>query len=114
QAVLGGRDVTVSRAIIAVQGPDARERLASVSPEAAEVERFRVGRFEWKGVACVAAGTGYTGEDGVKCAVPADAAPDFWRAVLDAGVAPAGLGARDTLRLEAGFPLHGHELGPGI
>src|SRR5438874_13535897 len=87
QAVLGGRDVTASRAIVAVQGPDARERLASVSPEAAEVARFRVGRFEWKGAACVAAGTGYTGEDGVECAVPAEAAPDFWRAVLDAGVA---------------------------
>ena len=114
QAVLGGRDVTASRAVIAVQGPDARERLASVSPEAADVPRFRVARFEWKGIACVAAGTGYTGEDGVECAVPGDAAPDFWRAVLDAGVAPAGLGARDTLRLEAGLPLHGHELGPGI
>jgi aminomethyltransferase len=60
------------------------------------------------------AGTGYTGEDGVECAVPADAAPSFWRAVLDAGFTPAGLGARDTLRLEAGLPLHGHELGPGI
>jgi aminomethyltransferase len=62
----------------------------------------------------VAAGTGYTGEDGVECAVPAEIAPAFWDAVLAAGVAPAGLGARDTLRLEAGLPLHGHELGPGI
>src|SRR5438309_991931 len=59
-------------------------------------------------------GAAYTGEDGLECAVPADAAPDFWRAVLDAGITPAGLGARDTLRLEAGLPLHGHELGPGI
>ena len=59
-------------------------------------------------------GTGYTGEDGVECAVPADAAAAFWEAVLGAGVPPAGLGARDTLRLEAGLPLHGHELGPGI
>src|SRR5438093_9799484 len=114
QGVLGGRDVTASRAVIAVQGPDARERLASVSPEAADVPRFRVARFEWKGIGGVAAGTGYTGEDGVECAVPAEAAPDFWQAVLDAGVDPAGLGARDTLRLEAGLPLHGHELGPGI
>ncbi len=62
----------------------------------------------------VVAGTGYTGEDGVECAVPAEAAPAFWQAVLEAGVVPAGLGARDTLRLEAGLPLHGHELGPGI
>jgi aminomethyltransferase len=73
-----------------------------------------VTRFSWNGFDCVAAGTGYTGEDGVECAVPTEAAREFWQAVLDAGVTPAGLGARDTLRLEAGLPLHGHELGPGI
>ena len=60
------------------------------------------------------AGTGYTGERGVEIAVPADAAAALWQAVVEAGVTPAGLGARDTLRLEAGLPLHGHELGPGI
>jgi aminomethyltransferase len=85
-----------------------------VAPEAAAVPHFGVIRFAWQGTACVAAGTGYTGEDGVEVAVPAEAAPAFWQAVLDAGVVPAGLGARDTLRLEAGLPLHGHELGPGI
>jgi aminomethyltransferase len=111
---IGGEDVTGTRAVIAVQGPEARERLASTAPDAAAVPRFAVRRFEWKDAACVAAGTGYTGEDGVECAVPAAIAPAFWRSVLDAGVEPAGLGARDTLRLEAGLPLHGHELGPGI
>jgi len=111
---LGGTDTTATRAVLAVQGPRARELLALVAPEAAAVGRFRVARFEWKGVACTAAGTGYTGEDGVECAVPAAAAAAFFGAVLDAGVLPAGLGARDTLRLEAGLPLHGHELGPGI
>ncbi len=60
------------------------------------------------------AGTGYTGEDGVELHVPADDAPAVWARLLDAGIRPAGLGARDTLRLEAGYPLHGHELGPGI
>jgi aminomethyltransferase len=70
--------------------------------------------FTWGGAQCVAAGTGYTGEDGVECAVPAALAPSFWQAVLDVGIVPAGLGARDTLRLEAGLPLHGHELGPGV
>jgi aminomethyltransferase len=107
-------DVTAGRAIIAVQGPDARARLAAVSPEAAAVGRFHVGRFTWDGTACTVAGTGYTGEDGVECAVPAERAEAFWDAVLAAGITPAGLGARDTLRLEAGLPLHGHELGPGI
>ena len=111
---VGGDDVTHERAVVAVQGPEARTRLADVCPEAAEVRRFRVATVDWKGAACVVAGTGYTGEDGVEVAVPADAAPAFWQAVLDAGVVPAGLGARDTLRLEAGLPLHGHELGPGI
>ncbi len=111
---IGGHDVTEARAVIAVQGPSARERLAGVSPEAADVGRFAVRRVEWRGTACVAAGTGYTGEDGVEVAVPTEVAPAFWRALLDSGVVPAGLGARDTLRLEAGLPLHGHELGPGI
>jgi len=107
-------DVTATRAIIAVQGPEARERLGSVSPEAAAVGRFKVCRFDWNGAACTAAGTGYTGEDGVECALPTVVAEQFWKAVLGAGVTPAGLGARDTLRLEAALPLHGHELGPGI
>jgi aminomethyltransferase len=111
---IGGEDVTTSRAVIAVQGPEARERLAAIAPDAAEVPRFGVRRFRWRDADCTVAGTGYTGEDGVECAVPADVAPAFWRAVLGTGVAPAGLGARDTLRLEAGLPLHGQELGRGI
>lgn len=111
---IGGEDVTSTRAVIAVQGPEARDRLQAVSPDAASVGRFRVQRFQWEGEDCIAAGTGYTGEDGVECAVPAPVSISFWQAVLDAGVEPAGLGARDTLRLEAGLPLHGHELGSGI
>jgi aminomethyltransferase len=111
---IGGDDTTTGRAVIAIQGPRARQRLRAIAPDAAAVARFRVTRFSWHGVDCVVAGTGYTGEDGVECAVPVDIAGEFWRAVLGAGVVPAGLGARDTLRLEAGLPLHGHELGPGI
>jgi len=107
-------DVTEQRAVIAVQGPNAREQLSTVSPDAAEVGRFRVAPVTWQDTTMVVAGTGYTGEDGVECAVPSSAAPDLWRALLNAGVAPAGLGARDTLRLEAGLPLHGNELGPGM
>jgi aminomethyltransferase len=114
EALGAGDDITGSRAILAVQGPRARERLAGVYPDAAGVERHRVAAVEFDGVAGYAAGTGYTGEDGVELHVPAAAAPAVWDAVLGTGVTPAGLGARDTLRLEAGLPLHGHELGPGI
>lgn len=111
---IGGIDTTPSRAVIAVQGPNARERVGSFWPEAATVGRFRVARCSWMGVQCVVAGTGYTGEAGLEIATPVDLAPSLWRAIADAGVRPAGLGARDTLRLEAGLPLHGHELGAGI
>jgi len=114
RAAVGGRETTAQRAVIAVQGPAARRRLAALAPDAAAVGRFAVATCRWRDAEIVVAGTGYTGEDGVECAVPVEVAPAFWRAVLDAGVVPAGLGARDTLRLEAGFPLHGHELGPGI
>ncbi len=107
-------DTTETRAVLAVQGPDARALLGSIVPDAADVGRFRITRFQWEGVDCLAAGTGYTGEDGLECAVPVAQAESFWEAVLAAGVQPAGLGARDTLRLEAGLPLHGNELGPGI
>lgn len=108
------RDVSATRAVLAVQGPTARSSIETVLPEAARVGRFRVTEFDFGGTTCVAAGTGYTGEDGVELAVPLDRAEDVWRAVTGQGVAPAGLGARDTLRLEAALPLHGHELGPGI
>ncbi|HEY3834118.1 MAG TPA: glycine cleavage system aminomethyltransferase GcvT [Acidimicrobiia bacterium] len=110
----GCRDITTARAVLAVQGPHARRRLETVSAEIASVPRFHVRAVRWNGHDCIAAGTGYTGEDGVEVHVPASGAADLWQAILDTGVAPAGLGARDTLRLEAGLPLHGHELGPGI
>jgi aminomethyltransferase len=108
------QDVTAERAVLAVQGPSARRALATVWPEAATVARFRVAVVDWNGTPCAVAGTGYTGEDGVELAVPVAVATEVWDALLAAGIEPAGLGARDTLRLEAGLPLHGHELGPGI
>ncbi len=111
---LGGRDTTSERAVLAVQGPNARKKLTPIARDAAAVGRFRVRPFEWQGIGGLAAGTGYTGEDGVELAVPAAVAPALWDAIVGAGVQPAGLGARDTLRLEAALPLHGHELGPGI
>lgn len=114
EALDAGDDVTATRALLAVQGPQARERLGEVFPAAAEVGRFRVAEVDLGGVVGLAAGTGYTGEDGIELAVPVEAAEVVWRRILEAGIEPAGLGARDTLRLEAGLPLHGHELGVGI
>ena len=114
RSAIGGHETTHDRAVLAVQGPRAKERLSAVFPDAAAVGRFTVRRLAWEGVDCVVAGTGYTGEPGVEIAISNAAAPDLWAAITGAGVTPAGLGARDTLRLEAALPLHGHELGAGI
>jgi aminomethyltransferase len=109
------QDVSGERALLAVQGPEARRRLADLAPEAAAVAHFGVSGTKLpSGASGLVGGTGYTGEDGVELYVPVEAAVDVWRALLAADVVPAGLGARDTLRLEMGYPLHGHELGPGI
>ena len=113
-AAVGGSDLTAGRALLAVQGPTARRTVAAVSRAAAEVGRFRVATIDWEGVELRVAGTGYTGEDGVEISITAERAADLWDRLEAAGATPAGLGARDTLRLEAGLPLHGHELGPGI
>ncbi|MEI8397686.1 MAG: glycine cleavage system aminomethyltransferase GcvT [Ilumatobacteraceae bacterium] len=113
-AAIGGTDTTATRAVIAVQGPDARAVVAKFCPDAAAVRRFTVQEIDVCGYACVVAGTGYTGEDGIEIAVPNEGAAIVWNALREAGAMPAGLGARDTLRLEAGLPLHGHELGEGI
>ncbi|MGQ0803438.1 MAG: glycine cleavage system aminomethyltransferase GcvT [Actinomycetota bacterium] len=112
-------DVTATRAVVAVQGPEARALVEPIAPDLAAVPRFAVRPAAFHngvgdGHEGFVAGTGYTGEDGIELHVPAGAAPAWWRKLLDAGLVPAGLGARDTLRLEAGLPLHGHELGPGI
>lgn len=116
RAVPGGEvaDVTPERSFLALQGPHARDVLRKVLPPAADVGRFRVATVPFEGVDIVVGGTGYTGEDGVELHVPEPAAVPLWRALIEAGARPAGLGARDTLRLEMGYPLHGHELGPGI
>ena len=113
-AAIGGTDTTPTRAVIAVQGPQARAIVTTFSPDAASVKRFTVEEVQVCGFSCVVAGTGYTGEDGIEIAVPNEGASAVWNALREGGAVPAGLGARDTLRLEAGLPLHGHELGEGI
>ena len=107
-------DITDSRAVIAVQGPRTRELIQSVVPEVVKMKRFDVLEAHAGDVPVTVAGTGYTGEDGVEISVPAERSTEVWGAISSEGVTAAGLGARDTLRLEAGLPLYGHELGPGI
>jgi aminomethyltransferase len=105
------RDVADRYAMLAVQGPHAR----AVLSRALAIElppRLRVGHARVGGRPALACGTGYTGEDGVELLLDPEVATPIWTELLDAGVVPCGLGARDTLRLEACFPLHGHELTP--
>ncbi len=109
-SALPGVDVTSERCVLAVQGPKARERLSSIDQRFADVGRFRVERFEYQGVEVRVAGTGYTGEEGIEIAAPNEVAEGLLRALVASGIALAGLGARDTLRLEAALPLYGHEL----
>ncbi|MGA7871234.1 MAG: glycine cleavage system aminomethyltransferase GcvT [Candidatus Binatus sp.] len=115
----GGRakfeDVSDATALVAVQGPVAVAILATLADfPIADVARFGVAEGTVAGISCVAARTGYTGEDGFELFVENDGARDLFEAILDAGAAadakPVGLGARDTLRLEAGLALYGHEL----
>ena len=96
-------------AMIAVQGPEARATLAGLA-DAELPGRFRTAEVGVAGVDCLICGTGYTGEDGCELLVPVASAPIVWQALLDAGAAPAGLGARDTLRLEVCFHLYGNDL----
>jgi aminomethyltransferase len=106
-SVIDETDVT---AMIAVQGPEA-VRIVRALGARVDLERFGVARDEVAGVGAIVARTGYTGEDGVEIVVEAGAAPRVWEALRAAGVVPCGLGARDALRMEMGFPLYGHELG---
>ena len=109
-AALPGVDVTDERCVLAVQGPQARAKVAALDQRFADVDRFRVTRFDYAGVEVRVAGTGYTGEAGLEIAVPNEAAEQVLDSLVAAGITPSGLGARDTLRLEAALPLYGHEL----
>jgi aminomethyltransferase len=101
-----------STAMIAAQGPEALGRLAGLLGETfvGSIRPRRCAETEWHGQTLFASRTGYTGEDGLELVVEATVAPELWRAVLDAGVTPAGLGARDTLRLEAALLLYGNDM----
>jgi aminomethyltransferase len=102
-------------AMIAIQGPGARDKvLALLSPQAREAAA-KLGKFSAiEGDGMFIARTGYTGEDGFEIMVPEAQAVDFWNRLHEAGVVPAGLGARDTLRLEAGMNLYGQDMDEGV
>jgi aminomethyltransferase len=101
------RDVSEEYGLLAVQGPRALERLGFPDGKA-----FTWEQGELDGVEVMVNRTGYTGEKGVELACMAEDAPALWAATLARGVKPCGLGARDTLRLEVCYPLHGNDIGP--
>jgi aminomethyltransferase len=105
-ALSEAEDVSAEWALLAVQGPEAFARLGI------EVEPFTFREGDVLGVHCFIAGTGYTGERGCELGCAPDDAVRLWDAVLDAGILPCGLGARDTLRLEVCYPLHGNDITP--
>lgn len=111
-ALAPGLEITPRRdlAMVAVQGPNARAKVWHVIPNSqAATEELRPFQSAIVGDYFIAR-TGYTGEDGFEIMLPAADAPAFWKALNAAGVAPAGLGARDTLRLEAGMNLYGQDM----
>lgn len=106
-------DRTLETAMIALQGPDALavvDALTEGERKPSALKRFRLAQFSLQGTLCLVSRTGYTGEDGVEIICPAEEAEKLWRALRGFGVPPCGLGARDILRLEAGFCLYGHDL----
>ena len=110
-------DITMNlmedQALLAVQGPKAVAAVARLIPGVADLVFMTAGAFAWNGHALWISRSGYTGEDGVEISIPAEAAADFADAICaEPEVKPIGLGARDSLRLEAGLPLYGHDLDP--
>ena len=101
------RDISDKYSLLAVQGPRSLERLGL---EEAPAFTFAMGEID--GIECMVNRTGYTGETGVELMVMNEDAAALWDAVVERGATPAGLGARDTLRLEVCYPLHGNDIGP--
>lgn len=103
---------------IAVQGPKAIDVIKRLFPDADTLHNYTFLETEYEGGWCVLSRTGYTGEDGFEVYVEADKVVDLWKLLIETGkpegIIPCGLGARDTLRFEAGMPLYGHELRDNI
>lgn len=105
-------DNTLQTAMIAVQGPNAPQLVARLAqnPALLKLERFQYSTGDFAGGKATFCRTGYTGEDGFEVILPAENAAAAWAALIEGGAAACGLGARDALRIEAGYPLYGHEI----
>jgi aminomethyltransferase len=103
-------DVSADYAMLALQGPNAIAVLGKVFEHGEVPARFHHSEAVVSGTAALLCRTGYTGEDGVELLIDPQGAPGVWDALLEAGARPAGLGARDTLRLEVCYPLYGNDL----
>ncbi|WP_312064268.1 glycine cleavage system aminomethyltransferase GcvT [Brevundimonas sp.] len=104
-------EILDDRALLAIQGPEAAEVMAKLEPVLADMGFMDSARLMLFGVDCYVSRSGYTGEDGYEISVPNADAERVWNLLLsDPRVKPIGLGARDSLRLEAGLPLHGHDI----
>jgi aminomethyltransferase len=116
QQHLGARQVqvvdqTLQTCMVAVQGPKALQICQGLTEaDASQLKYYFAAPTRYKGKQCVVSRTGYTGEDGIEILIADDAAIGLWEDLLSRGAKPCGLGARDTLRLEAAMPLYGHEL----
>jgi aminomethyltransferase len=115
RAHVDGVEVIEDRALLALQGPKAEAAMAALLPDAAGMAFMDSTRMDCDGTEVWISRSGYTGEDGFEVSIPEDRAEAFARALLaDDRVQPIGLGARDSLRLEAGLPLYGQDLSPTI
>lgn len=114
----GGDDVEfhvmTDRALLALQGPKAKDVMKALCPAATEMYFMECGTFQLLGEVAYISRSGYTGEDGFEISFPAERVADLWDELLSNPIVkPIGLGARDSLRLEAGMPLYGHEMDAG-
>ncbi|MFA9407886.1 MAG: glycine cleavage system aminomethyltransferase GcvT [Candidatus Dadabacteria bacterium] len=104
---------------IAIQGPDSKTILSEALGENLDsIKKFRFEMINWNGYDMIVARTGYTGEEGFEIFLPWDGAPALWKSLMEMGrefqINPCGLAARDTLRIEMGYPLYGHEIDEDI
>lgn len=108
-------DHTTSTTMIAVQGPNAVKLMSGMfADDVTKLKYYFAVKTQYKGTACTVSRTGYTGEDGFEVSVPAIFGQPLWEEFVTRGSVPCGLGARDTLRLEAAMPLYGHEMNETI